>query len=169
MAFIEENGTVVSFADATDVEDRDRRLFEINEGLSDEYIEEVLKRSTERLLLKFRSTNWWMTNYQKRHRDQQFDSPADFPGLDIDRIIRRKQDFTDLCVYHALSEYIYPSVADFSDEENAEKNKMEFYQTKWNELFNELVTAGDWYDWDDDGTVTKAEKDSGKVNLKRVR
>lgn len=169
MAFIVENQSVKSFAEFDDVEERDNRLFEVNESLTDYYIEELLIRSTERLLLKFRSTDWWAKNYLKRHPEESIDNPAELPGLDVNKIIGREKDFTDLCVYYALAEYIYPTVADFGNEDDAERAKMSYYTNKWEELFRELVTAGDWYDWDDDGTVQKSEKDSGKINLKRIR
>jgi hypothetical protein len=72
-------------------------------------------------------------------------------------------------VYVALSEFILPSIADFGNEDNAERQKMGYYKQKADELFGELVTAGDWYDFDDDGTIQSDEKSPGQYNLKRVR
>ena len=46
---------------------------------------------------------------------------------------------------------------------------MGYYTNKADSLFDELVTAGDWYDFDDDGTVESDEKQPGQINLKRVR
>jgi hypothetical protein len=169
MAFIEENGNIISFAEFDDVEDRDRRLFEVNEGLTDFYVEELLSRSTDRILTKLRATDWWFKGWTKRNPSESINDTADIPGLDPNKIVGRKQDFTDLCVYFALAEYIYPTVADFGNEEDSERNKMAYYTNKWQGLFQELVTAGDWYDWDDDGVVQNQEKDPGKINLKRVR
>jgi len=169
MAFIEENGTVISFAEFDDVQDRDKRLFEINEGLTDFYVEELLVRATERILNKLRATDWWFKGYLKRNPSTDIEDAADIPALDINRITGRKKDFTDLCVYFALAEYIYPTVADFGNEEDSERNKMAYYTNKYEGLYQELVTSGDWYDWDDDGEITNKEKDPGKINLKRVR
>jgi hypothetical protein len=36
-------------------------------------------------------------------------------------------------------------------------------------LLGELITAGDWYDFDGDNTVESSEKSPGQVNLKRIR
>jgi len=62
-----------------------------------------------------------------------------------------------------------PKVADFSDENNAERAKIGHYQQKFNELAGELITAGDWYDYDGDLSVESTEKVPGYVNLRRVR
>jgi hypothetical protein len=72
-------------------------------------------------------------------------------------------------VYVALSEFILPSVADFGNEDNAERQKMGYYTQKAEKLYGELITAGDWYDFDDDDTIQSEEKQPGYYNLKRVR
>ena len=46
---------------------------------------------------------------------------------------------------------------------------MGYYVQKSEALFEELVTAGDWYDFDDDDTIASNEKQPGQTNLKRVR
>ena len=68
-----------------------------------------------------------------------------------------------------MSEYILPLIADFSNEDSAERKKMGFYTQRAEQMFGELITAGDWYDFDADGIVESAEKDPGHYNLKRVR
>ncbi len=78
-------------------------------------------------------------------------------------------DFTELCVATALAEYILPQVADFGDDGDSERNKMGYYQNRSETLFGELITAGDWYDFDDDGTIQSDEKDPGYFNLRRRR
>lgn len=169
MAFIVENSVTVSFADFTDVVSRDQRLFEANEGLSDDVIEAQLIRATERILAKIRSTNWWQSYYVRRSQVLPFNTVADIPAVDPDRIKARENDFTDLCVYMALSEYILPLIADFGNEDSAERKKMGYYVNKADALFGELISAGDWYDFDDDGTIESSEKSPGSYNLKRVR
>jgi len=94
---------------------------------------------------------------------------ADIPSLDVDRIVDRQSDFTDLCVYYSLYNYTLPSIADFGTEENTEKQKISFYQQKFNILFDELTASGDWYDFDDSGTIASGEKQPWQVNLKRIR
>lgn len=169
MAFITENNTVISFAEFQDVVDKDQRLFEANEGLSDDGVEQQLIRATERILTRFRSSSWWRSYYLNRDSSITYNTVADIPALDPNRILARQNDFTDLCIYTALAEFILPSIADFGNEDNAERQKMGYYVQKSEALFQELVTAGDWYDFDDDSTISSNEKQPGQVNLKRVR
>lgn len=169
MAFIEEAGTVVSFAEFQDVVNKDQRLFEANEGLSDDIVEQQLIRATERILSKLRSSPWWRSYYIRRDSSTVYNTVADIPAVNPDRIKSRLNDFTDLCVYVALSEFILPSIADFGNEDNAERQKMGYYTQKADTLFGELITNGDWYDFDDDGTITSEERSPGQFNLKRVR
>ena len=169
MAFINNGTTVISFAEYQDVVDRDSRLFDTNESLSEDVVEPLLERATERILTKLRSTSWWHSYYIKRDTATAYNSVADIPALDPERIIARQNDFTDLCVYTALSEFVLPKVADFGAEDNAERQKMGYYTGKADSLFNELITAGDWYDFDDSGTIASGEKSPGYSNLKRVR
>ena len=169
MAFINDGTTVISFAEYQDVVDRDSRLFETNESLSEDVVEPLLIRATERLLTKFRSSDWWVGYYVNRNGSTSYSSVADIPALDPERIRARVNDFTDLCVYAALGEFILPKIADFGTEDNAERQKMGYYVAKAEALFGELITAGDWYDFDDSGTISSSEKSPGQYNLKRVR
>ena len=168
MAFITENSTVISFAEFQDVVDKDQRLFVTNEGLSDDIVEQQLVRATERILTKLRASAWWKTYYVKR-TTSSFTTVADIPALNVNRIIARQNDFTDLCVYTALADFILPAIADFGKEDNAERQKMGYYTQKAESLYGELITAGDWYDFDNSGTIGSSEKDPGFYNLKRVR
>lgn len=169
MAFITEAGTVTSFAEFQDVVNKDQRLFDANEGLSDDIVDAQLVRATERILTKLRSSAWWQSYYVNRNSSTNITTVADIPALDVNRIIARQNDFTDLCVYTALGEFILPSVADFGKEDNAERQKMGYYTQKADALFGELISAGDWYDFNDDSTIASNEKQPGQYNLKRVR
>jgi hypothetical protein len=169
MAFIKNGNTVISFAEFQDVADADQRLFEVNEGLSDDVVETMLIRSTDRILAKLRASAWWQNYYVSRSSGTAYRTVADIPALDANRIRARQRDFTDLCVYMALSEYILPSIADFSNQDSAERQKMGYYSQRSEQLFGELITAGDWYDFDNDNTVESSEKQPGHYNLKRVR
>lgn len=169
MAFITENSVVISFAEFQDLVDKDQRLFEANEGLSDDAVEQHLVRATERILSKMRSTSWWRNYYVKRDSSTVYNTVADVPALNPNRIKGRQNDFTDLCIYTALADFILPSIADFGNEDNAERQKMGYYVQKSEALFQELVTAGDWYDFNDDDTIASNEKSPGQINLKRVR
>ena len=169
MAFITESGTVTSFAEFQDVVNKDQRLFEANEGLSDDIVDQQLIRATERILSKIRSSAWWKSYYIRRDQDTVFNTVADIPAVNPDRIKARLNDFTDLCVFTALSEFILPSIADFGNEDNAERQKMGYYTQKAETLLGELITNGDWYDFDNSGTISSDEKSPGQYNLKRVR
>ena len=169
MAFLSNGSTVLSFAEYQDVVDADQRLFDTNEGLTEDVVETQLVRATSRILSLFRATSWWRSYYVKRNPSVTIDTVADIPPLDINRIKNRQNDFTDLCVYYALYNYILPSVADFGQDDNAEKQKISFYQQKYNILFDELTVSGDWYDHDNDGAVETSEFQPWQVNLKRIR
>jgi hypothetical protein len=169
MAFITSGQTVLSFAEYQDVVDRDQRLFDANEGLTDDVVEGLLIRATERILTELRASEWWQSYYMSRDAITNYQTVADIPALDASRILARKSDFTDLCVFKAMGEYILPRIADFGNEENAERQKMGYYVQRANVLFGELVTAGDWYDFDNDGVVESREKSPGIYNLRRVR
>jgi hypothetical protein len=169
MAFVTESGTVTSFAEFQDVVDKDQRLFLTNESLSDDIIDGHLVRATERILAKLRASAWWKAYYVKRDSSISYNTTADIPAVNANRIKGRVNDFTDLCVYTALSEFILPGVADFGNEDNAERQKMGYYTQKAETLFGELISAGDWYDFDNDNTVESSEKSPGFYNPKRIR
>jgi hypothetical protein len=168
MAFIIESGITISFAEYSDVLKTDKRIFDSNEGLSDDVVEEALIRATNRIISKIRSSRWWRDYYLERN-GSSITTVADIPEPDIDRIADRQEDFTDLCVYYALAHYILPQVADFGDETDTERAKMGYYTQKSDNLLGELLSAGDWYDFDDDGTIQSDEKELGYYNLRRIR
>jgi hypothetical protein len=169
MSFIIENNITISFADFNDVVSKDQRIFNSNEGLTDDVVEDGLIRATERILSKVRSSSWWKSYYIRRDNSIAYNTVADIPAVDPDKIKARLNDFKDLAIYEGLAEYILPIVADFGNEDNAERQKMGYYKNKAESLFGELITAGDWYDFDGDNTVESSEKSPGQVNLKRVR
>jgi hypothetical protein len=162
MAFIKQGTTVISFAEYSDVLSADQRMFDSNEGLTDDVIESHLIRSTERILTMIRATDWWVTLTGSLTTNSS-------PAVVGAQILDRKNDFTDLCVYYALCTYIYPTIADFSNPDNAERAKIGFYQQKFQALFDELISNGGWYDLNNDGTVSSDEKKKGYITLKRVR
>ena len=166
MAFIVENSNIISFAEYTDVLNTDVRLFDSNESLTDDTVEASLIRSTARILDNIRNTDWWQGLYGQHTGSV---SHIDIPNPDPDRIKSRTSDFTDLCVYWALSDYILPSIADFGDVDSNERQKMGYYRNRADELFLELINAGDWYDFDNDGSVQTDEKRQGNLTLKRIR
>ena len=111
MAFIKSGTTVTSFAEYQDVIDADQRLFDANEGLTDDLVEAQLIRATERILSKLRTTSWWQDYYVKRS-GANIMTVADIPALNPSKIKDRYNDFTELCVCMALADYVLPNVAD---------------------------------------------------------
>ena len=176
MAFINPNQTgVIAFAEYSDVTSTDQRLFEANEGISDETIvEDLTIKATNRILQLVRNTGWWKRYYlieasQNQRIATNTRSTPDVPLPNANLILGRQADFTDLCVYFTLYEYLLPKIADFSSQDNAEVQKIALYRTKFEKLFDELIEDGTWYDFDDSGTVTALEKLPTRVNLVRIR
>lgn len=169
MPFIIVDSVTTSFAEYQDVLDMDARVFDSNEGLTDDVVETLLEKSTQRILTIIRNTDWWKSMYIDQTPGFSYSSVADIPALNPSRVKARQDDFTDLCVMYSLYYYILPKVADFSNEDNAERAKIGFYQSKFESLLQEIITAGDWYDFDNSGTISSSEKQPGKYSLKRVR
>jgi len=172
MAFITQGNTFFSFADYDDVLAKDSRLFSANEGLTQDVVEEALIRSTQRILDMLRSSSWWKDYYIRQSGSAAqvvYGQSISVPPLDPFLILARQNDFTDLCVYYTLSEYLLAKVADFGNQDSAERQKIGFYDTKFRDLFDELIVAGDWYDFTNNGTITDAEKYPYVTNLVRRR
>jgi len=176
MAFISDRTGVVSFCDYTDCVSRDSRVFEANEiiasaGLVDDE-DGFGERATQKILYMIKDTAWWQSYFlveDKGNTDVSTQGLIDVPVPNANKFKARIQDWTDLCVYLVLYEYLLPKVADFSAEDNAEYRKIGFYQAKFGELFRTLINAGDWYDFDGTGIITNSEKMPTRVNLTRVR
>lgn len=164
MAFIRSGTRVVSFAEYDDCVAMDQRLFEENEGLTIDEVEDILIRSTERVLDILRNSTWYRSLALS-----QGASVLTIPTPSGSKIISRQNDFTDLCVYYAFFNYILPRVADFGSQDNAERTKIQFYEQKFSSLFNELIADGDWYDYGGNGTVDLTEKRPTVINYQRVR
>jgi hypothetical protein len=149
MAFISSSTTVLSFAEYQDVLDRDQRLFDENEGLTENDVDDLLIRSTERIMSKLNS-------------DLKV-------TIDINNIKSRQNDFTELCVNFALHKYILPKIADFGPDDDNEVSKISFYRNEFDQLYGELVSAGDWYDINEDGTVEETESVASTRQRRKVR
>lgn len=176
MAFILISGSVVSYAEYTDILQNDQRLFEANElkvpaesGFANiqDFVEELLKRSTDRINTKIKASAWWKGYLA--YTGTAVSNPALLPNFDPNRILSRKQSFTDMCVAYSLKEMILPLIADFGNPESPEVQKIKFYDTKFNDLFNELLDLADWYDANDDGTVEDNEKAYSFNRVRRSR
>jgi len=166
MAFILSGTNVVSYAEALDVKDKDQRLFESNEldftnvpdapGSLNNYLEDLTTKATNRINQKIRASARWREYLG--YAGSGYDSIDNIPAFNPNLIKTRKADFTDMCCYYTLKEYLLPKVADFGNPESSEVQKIQYYDDKFNELFAELLNMFDWYDSDNDGTVQDGEK-----------
>jgi hypothetical protein len=120
------------------------------------------------LLARIKSSEWWK-EYNYRRNSSLNRDPRRVPAVDPLLIIGSQADFTDLTVSMALADYILPKVADFSNENSSERQKMLFYREASDALFVEIIEAGDWYDYNSDLTVETTEKDPVRLNLVRIR
>lgn len=173
MAFIQSNGTVTSFAEYEDVQAIDQRLFEANEGFTEVIVEDALIKSTTRILNKIKASDWWKGYYVRQTAGNDTSiytsTMISVPAPVGSKIIARRDEFTDMCVYFALSEYLYPKVADFGNTDSAERQKIGFYDERYRQMFKDLLEAGDWYDFSGNGTIAALEKAPSRQNLVRVR
>lgn len=175
MAYIIVGGNTLAFAEYSDVTERDQRLFEANEGIADaDIVEGFTERATTKILYLIKDTDWWKSYYLRQSGSGTVNYNTLFGILDVpvpnaNKFIGRQQDWTDLCVYYTMYEYLLPKIADFSNEDNAEYKKVGFYREKFNKLFAQLIAAGDWYDFAGGGTITDSEKAPTTVNLVRMR
>ena len=168
MAFNYTEDTFVSFAVYADVVQRDARLFESNEGLTESVVNAALAKSAEKILSKIRASSWWREYTLSRDSSLQNDV-RNVPVVNPDNIDYREQEFKDLNIYTALAEYLLPQVADFGNETSAEVVKIKFYNDAATAQFKEILEAGDWYDFNSSGTIELTEKAPAKLNLVRIR
>ncbi len=170
MAFIETTTNFVSFAQYIDMTETDSRLFVANEALTEDVVTDLLVRSSAKILSNIRSTNWWRSYFVIQDKGATtINTVADIPSPSGLKIKARRDDFTDLCCFYAMYYYILPKVADFGNDDNDEKQKLGYYEQKYEKLFGELITAGDWYDFDGTGTILSSEMTPGVVQMKRIR
>lgn len=168
MSFNYNGATFVSFAVTGELDDRDQRLFESNEGLTTEIVDGLLAQASQRILTQYRNTDWWR-DYQFSNDSTLQNDVRSLPAVNPDKIKARSQEFKDMNIYFAFAEYIYPRVADFGNETDAGMQKIKFYRDQYTALFEEVLQSGDWYDFDGDATVEKTEKRPVKLNLVRIR
>jgi hypothetical protein len=168
MAFIFSNNQLISFATYDDLFQRDSRVFEANESLTEDQVDQWLSAASARILTQIQSSDWWK-NYQYSMNPGVKGDPRLVPAVTPTLIRAREQEFKDLNVYLALYEYILPSVADFGNATSAEVVKIAHYKDAYDRLFDETLATGDWYDFDADTVIETAEKNPVRANLVRVR
>ena len=181
MAFLTNgSGDVISFAEYTDVVQKDQRVFEANEIVIPaesgfltitEFVEDMLEKGTSRILLKLKASTWWQQYCFYVGIDYNINNIPNINPNNIDpsNTLGRRQQFTDMCVYYTFKEYIFPLIADFGNEESAGVAKIKYYDEKYNQVFQELTALSDWYDADGDGTVEADEQATYYQTVRRTR
>ncbi len=157
-----DNGDVTSFAEPDDVTTLDQRIFDANESLTESVVLTSVERATDRILGKLKVSQWW-------RKVNSSSTIGMLPDVDANLILTRHDDFTDLCMYTALANYILPGVADFADEDSSERQKMVYYSQRADELYIELSSNVDWYDTDNDGSISSDEAIATPFVQKRIR
>jgi hypothetical protein len=64
---------------------------------------------------------------------------------------------------------LLPKVADFGNPESAEVQKIQYFESRFNSLFEELMADFTWYDSSGDGSVSDNEKLVSYRRNKRTR
>jgi hypothetical protein len=173
MARITNGSTLLAFADSSDVVAADQRVFEANEGLTLDAADDACIAATSRILLDIQNTAWWRSLFVRLDANATATTAGNgnmwVPAPTGARITGRQPEFRDLCVSRAMAEFLLPQIADFGNPESAERQKMAYYQQRYDRLFQQLIDLGDWYDWEGDGTITLAEKQPQLTNFVRVR
>jgi hypothetical protein len=164
--FVYSGATFLRFATFAELQARDSRVFEANEDLTQAEIENFLNMASQRILTQIRNSSWWR-EYQRKLAD--IIDPNLLPVVNPNYILARTQEFKDLNIYLALHEYTYPTIADFGNPDSAEIAKIKFYKDSYNVLFDEVLEAGDWYDFSENATIETADKMAAFVNRVRVR
>ena len=171
MAFLTVNNSVLSFAEYLDIVNTDQRVFESNEidwanapgspaNLS-EYVEDLCIKATNRIIEKIRVSSKW-------HAVADNQTNTEYVALfDPNKILRRQSDFTDMCSYYVLKEYLLAKVADWGNPESPEVQKIQYFENKFDDLFTELLTIFDWYDFDDSGEIDRSDLHIGQVTHRR--
>tara|TARA_R100000951_G_C2646320_1_gene182722 strand:- start:1061 stop:1621 length:561 start_codon:yes stop_codon:yes gene_type:complete len=173
MAFITDGaGNVTSYCDASDVKDKDQRVFESNEisysdapdtpTTLDEYIEDLATKGTNRINQKIRASAKW--RQYLGYTGEGIVDINNIPAFNPNRIVGRQADFSDMCSYYTLKEYILPKVADFGDELSPEVQKIQYYENKFQDLYTELTDMWDWYDREGDGIDNEDRMVSFRTN-----
>jgi len=160
MAFVTNvNSNVIAYCDAADIKDKVQRVFESNEinfadapstpTTLDEYLEDLSIKAFARINEKIRASAKWRSYLGYTNNTALTGNTI--PPINADRIVARQSDVTDLATYYVLKEYLLPKVADFGDDLNSEVQKISYYSSKFEDLFNELLDMMDWYDAEGDG------------------
>ena len=173
MAFqTDGSGNVIAFAEAEDIYNLDQRLFEANEiSFADsgtaattisEYFDILCQRATDRITTRMQASPEW-SNYTSA---QNLTSTSILPPVNKNLILGNLQDWSDLCSSYVMKEMLLPKVADFGNPESSEVNKINFYETKFNELFSEKLAVINWYDANADASITSSDE---MVNFRKNR
>ena len=173
MAFQRDGSdNVIAFAEAEDIKNLDQRLFESNtfsfadSGTAattlEEYLDILCQRASDRITTKMKASPEW-SNYTSA---KNITSTSILPEVNKNLIIDNLQDWTDMCASYVFKEYLLPKVADFGNPESSEVNKINFYDTKFNNLFSEKMAVIIWYDANADASISSSDE---LINFRKNR
>ena len=173
MAFQKDaSSNILAFAEAEDIRNLDQRLFETNEisfadsgtaaTTQNEYLDILCQRATDRIVTRMQASPEWSAYASAK----SISSTSILPAVNKNLIIGNLQDWTDMCSSYVMKEMLLPKVDDFGNPESSEVNKINFYETKFNELFNEKLSVIVWYDANADASITSSDE---MVNFRKNR
>jgi hypothetical protein len=119
--------------------------------------EEELERS-EREINRILKVRWYLTFQSTRPSlgQQEFNPQLLDP-----------EQFTQACVYHALSYHICPKLTKFTPEEDRFNVMMRYYAGRFEHEIDLIIREGVHYDINQDGQVDRDEK--GSIDQLRLR
>ena len=102
---------------------------------------------------KLRHT-WWPTQ-----QIGKYDITVIGLNVEMDSNLLTESQFTRATVYYALAYFIYPKLSKFEPDQDIFMVKMDYYKSRFEEEFQEVLLDGVEYDIDSDGTITDTEKE----------
>jgi hypothetical protein len=173
MAFQRDgSNNVIAFAEAEDIFNLDQRLFEANEisfadagtaaSTLEQYLDILCQRATDRIVTKMQASPEWSAYTS----DKNISSTSILPEVNKNLILGNLQDWVDLTSSYVMKEMLLPKVADFGNPESSEVLKINFYETKFNNLLTEKLSVIVWYDSNADASLTNVDE---MVNFRKNR
>jgi hypothetical protein len=112
------------------------------------------ERSRQDIFRKLRIDWWPRANYGRTDLSVLGDT------IEMDETKLTESQFTRACVFHCLAYYIMPQLTRHDPERDRFIEMADYYKSRFNEEFDNVLKDGVEYDDDGDGTIQDAEKQS---------